>query len=135
MEQVDSTGEADRTPTVKPDQYWTTLAQLCTKAGGEWADVADRTIAFGPNGAGGCLLIDSRPGSSSSSLRRRMKTIRDHGTAEVKQENTHGFDGYIEHGFQIATFQGPLCAEPIEGIAYFLQSLEIDSDGLEQERS
>jgi len=34
----------------------------------------------------------------------------------------------LEAGFQLATFQGPLCAEPVEGIAYFVESLEIDKE-------
>lgn len=44
------------------------------------------------------------------------------------------FDGYIEAGFQIATFQGPLCHEPVEGLAYFVESLKMDQEALEQER-
>lgn len=43
------------------------------------------------------------------------------------------FDHHVETGFQLATFQGPLCAEPVEGVAYFLESLEIDREGDEQE--
>jgi translation elongation factor EF-G len=37
------------------------------------------------------------------------------------------FDDSIETGFQIATFQGPLCAEPVVGMAYFVEKVEIDS--------
>lgn len=36
------------------------------------------------------------------------------------------FDNHVEAGFQLATFQGPLCSEPMEGIAYFVDSIEID---------
>jgi ribosome assembly protein 1 len=39
----------------------------------------------------------------------------------------------IETGFQFATFQGPLCAEPVEGLAYFVDSIEYDSAQLEGE--
>lgn len=44
------------------------------------------------------------------------------------------FDGNIEHGFQIATFQGPLCAEPVEGMVYFVEALKVDKEGVEAER-
>lgn len=44
------------------------------------------------------------------------------------------FDIYIEAGFQIATFQGPLCHEPVEGLAYFVESVAVDPEALEQER-
>ena len=42
------------------------------------------------------------------------------------------FDNHIETGFQLATFQGPLCAEPVEGMAYFIEQVEIDTKGLEK---
>lgn len=47
-------------PSVKPEQFWIALKEKCTEAGGDWADIDDRIWAFGPQGAGGCLLIDAR---------------------------------------------------------------------------
>ena len=44
------------------------------------------------------------------------------------------FDSHFETGFQLATFQGPLCAEPMEGLAFFVESVEIDRAGIEQEQ-
>jgi ribosome assembly protein 1 len=43
------------------------------------------------------------------------------------------FDNHIETGFQLATAQGPLCAEPIEGLAFFLETLDVDAEALERE--
>ena len=43
------------------------------------------------------------------------------------------FDNHIETGFQLATFQGPLCAEPVQGMAYFVQKVEVDKEILEKE--
>lgn len=43
------------------------------------------------------------------------------------------FTGHIETGFQLATFQGPLCAEPVEGIAYFVEDIHVDAEGLGKE--
>lgn len=37
------------------------------RLGGEWADVVDRVWAFGPQRVGSCMLIDSRPGVTSTS--------------------------------------------------------------------
>lgn len=45
------------------------------------------------------------------------------------------FDNHIETGFQLATFQGPLCAEPVQGMAYFVQKVEVDKEVLEKEIS
>jgi ribosome assembly protein 1 len=64
---VDVQGDVERTPTVKPEHYWTTLQEKCQEAGGDWTNVTDRIWAFGPHGAGGCLLVDSRVSSSPNS--------------------------------------------------------------------
>jgi translation elongation factor EF-G len=64
-----------------------------------------------------------------------MRSIHDGDSSEVEWSGAQEFDGQVEFGFQIATFQGPLCAEPVEGMAYFVQSVDIDPDALEQERS
>lgn len=34
----------------------------------------------------------------------------------------------IDNGFQIAMQQGPMCAEPVQGMAYFVEKIEVDSD-------
>lgn len=44
------------------------------------------------------------------------------------------FDPQIETGFQLATFQGPLCAEPMQGLAFFVESVDVDEESLEKER-
>ena len=154
----DGSGETLRKPTVRPDQFWTALEEVCKKAGGDWdKGVVDRIWAFGPLRAGGCLLIDSRKnvktprsyvnpfvlvGSPdifvSARLRRRLDRTR---AAEsslggfdidkdriAEDELGHDFDHHIETGFQLATFQGPLCSEPVEGMAYFLEALELASE-------
>lgn len=60
-------GDLVHVPSVKPEQFWIALKEKCTEAGGEWADIVDRIWAFGPQGAGGCLLIDSRKGGAPTS--------------------------------------------------------------------
>lgn len=59
-EQAAMSGDVVHAPTVRPDEYWDALSALCLKVGGEWADVVDSIWAFGPHGAGECLLIDGR---------------------------------------------------------------------------
>lgn len=54
-------GETFRKPSVRPDQFWTALEDVCQQAAGEWdKGIVDRIWAFGPHNAGGCLLIDAR---------------------------------------------------------------------------
>lgn len=59
-EQAAVAGDVIHVPTVRPDEYWEQLRTLCKDASGEWADIVDTIWAFGPHGAGECLLIDAR---------------------------------------------------------------------------
>ena len=147
-------GETFRRPTVRPEQFWTALEEVCKKAGGDWdKGVVDRIWAFGPLRAGGCLLVDARknvktprsyvhplasvgcpdifvPARLRKRLDRTRAVERSLGGSDVDEDRIaedelgHDFDHHIETGFQLATFQGPLCSEPVEGMAYFLDSLE-----------
>jgi ribosome assembly protein 1 len=57
-----------------------------------------------------------------------------YGSANNETERTlSDFDNHIESGFQLATFQGPLCSEPVEGMAYIMESVEIDREALDKE--
>ncbi|KAJ4481902.1 translation elongation factor 2 [Lentinula aciculospora] len=72
---------------------------------------AGGTDAYGA----GCVLVDAR---------------------DTQNSNPNGlsdkFDPlpYILTGFQLATRQGPLCAEPVEGLAYFVEKVEVDWERL-----
>ncbi|KAH6912905.1 translation elongation factor 2 [Coprinopsis sp. MPI-PUGE-AT-0042] len=141
-EQVDAAenyGDVVRKPTVTLDKFWEMLQEKCAEAGGEWVNgVVDRIWAFGPHKAGGCLLIDSRqPSSSSSSSSLRAKLSRKTKVADEAMVEAdriiRDFDNHIETGFQLATFQGPLCAEPVEGLAYFVEQVDVDREALEKE--
>ncbi|CAK5284428.1 unnamed protein product [Mycena citricolor] len=124
-------GEVVREPGVKPEQFWDALQEKCKEAGGEWAGITDQIWSFGPHYSGGCVLVDSRPGSSTS-LRRRLERSKVPEAGAV-EKIIGEFDHNIETGFQLATFQGPLCNEPVEGLAYFVESVEIDQEKLSKE--
>lgn len=47
-------------PTTTPENFWDSFSERCSKLTGEWAQMSDKVWAFGPQGAGGCLLIDAR---------------------------------------------------------------------------
>ncbi|KAG6897765.1 hypothetical protein C0992_011434 [Termitomyces sp. T32_za158] len=127
-------GDVVRKPSVGPEQFWNALQEVCKKTGGEWTDVTERVWAFGPQQAGGSLLIDNRQSGTHSSLKRRLERIKaGDSEGEVMEKGVRNFDVHIETGFQLATFQGPLCAEPVEGMAYFVESVEVDQGSLEKE--
>ncbi|KAF9334511.1 Cytoplasmic GTPase/eEF2-like protein (ribosomal biogenesis) [Podila minutissima] len=93
------------------------LATLFAKAGEDWKGKDKDILAFGPRRIGPNLLINNlgvdfqrRNSSEDSSL-----TIQD--LAES-----------VQTGFQMATNSGPLCGEPMQGMAFFVQKVEILED-------
>jgi len=122
---------------VKLENFWEGLKEVCQEVGGEWKELEETIWAFGPQGAGGCVLVDARKGASPNSLRRRMERLRAGEEKEVQsaqEQALRDLESHVETGFQLATFQGPLCSEPVEGLAYFLESFEVDENGIEEEK-
>ncbi|KZP01342.1 P-loop containing nucleoside triphosphate hydrolase protein [Calocera viscosa TUFC12733] len=148
MEEDIVADEAEGSATVRPEDFWTKLEELFTAAGPDWTNTSQRIWAFGPKRVGSCILVDGT-GNSSRSLRQRTSpnskaddTDRQSEARNVAAEldtlllgNRSDFDASVENGFQIATFQGPLCAEPVVGMAYFVQSLTYDPAALDKEEN
>ena len=65
-DEVDLQGEILKRPTIKAEEFWPAFEMVCKEVGGEWVDVPERLWAFGPQRAGTCLLVDSRPGQPTS---------------------------------------------------------------------
>jgi len=103
-------GEVSRRPTTRAENFWDDFEEVCKSAGPDWHAVATNAWAFGPQSVGTCVLIDARKGGPFDSVNPASQSTgiqKDHLNQDI--ENT------IETGFQIATFRGPLCAEPVEG--------------------
>lgn len=149
---------------LKPADFFSKLASLLDAAGQEWKGTADKIWAFGPKRVGPNLLID-RTGAAGRGLRAKTELMveaesQGKSTAEVAelvqelsktfvtdgttdsitdekatQRLLNDFDNNVETGFQLATYRGPLCAEPVIGMAYFIEKIEVgkgeeDVDGL-----
>ncbi|KAG8912311.1 Cytoplasmic GTPase/eEF2-like protein (ribosomal biogenesis) [Tulasnella sp. 417] len=142
---ADITDEVSRQATVKPEDFWKSLDALCRKAGGEWADIADKIWAFGPHRVGPNILVDRMTGAASLrkkshklNLLRVDQTLMGSSTPEVGTPTAsvsgevrylRDFDDCFETAFQIATNQGPLCAEPMQGMAFFVESVQLGGEG------
>ena len=66
-------------------------------------------------------------------MRRRLGRNKSEAAEDETEKMIGDFDNHIETGFQLATFQGPLCSEPVEGMAYFVEKVEIDRENLSNE--
>ena len=69
-------------------------------------------------------------------LRKRLnRTAAGEDPVKEWDHSLQQFEGTVETGFQLATFKGPLCAEPVEGMAYFVESIEYDSQAVAEAES
>jgi ribosome assembly protein 1 len=84
-----------------------------------WTGVVDNIVAFGPRRVGPNLLID-RTGQLG-------KPIFSGAHANGDSPPTK-FSDKIIYSFQLAVSQGPLCHEPVQGIAVTLESLAISAE-------
>lgn len=91
-----------------------------------WASAVDQITAFGPRRTGPNLLLDSTAdGILGKFLREDTTTDSQDSTAQNQALQARSFSDKISYAFQLATAQGPLCNEPIQGIAVFLEDVTI----------
>lgn len=104
-------------------------AEISRDAKTTWTSAVDRITAFGPRRTGPNLLIDS---TASRLFGRFLDEDSDASHAHAaKDAEPNGsirpadFVDRITYAFQLATAQGPLCHEPVQGIAVFLEDVSV----------
>ncbi|KAH8801700.1 P-loop containing nucleoside triphosphate hydrolase protein [Xylogone sp. PMI_703] len=89
-----------------------------------WSNAVEQISAFGPRRTGPNLLIDAtNDGVCSRFLRENSAEDRNVSSGDVLQGRD--FSDKITYAFQLATAQGPLCNEPVQGIAVILEEVSI----------
>ncbi|KAK8108804.1 ribosome biogenesis protein Ria1 [Apiospora sp. TS-2023a] len=101
-------------------------AALETGKGREaWKGVIDKIAAFGPKRIGPNLLIDAtKDGGCLSKVFGTNNTNNSLGADDSL--NASHLSDKITYGFQLATNQGPLCNEPVRGIAVIIEDIQIE---------
>ncbi|CDK27729.1 unnamed protein product [Kuraishia capsulata CBS 1993] len=79
-----------------------------------WTDLVDRIVSLGPKRMGPNILMDL-----SDNLGRRV-----FGEAATRFQ----FEDSIINGFQLAMHEGPLAAEPIQGVAVIVQEANVSEE-------
>ncbi|KAM3083800.1 Cytoplasmic GTPase/eEF2-like protein (ribosomal biogenesis) [Clarireedia jacksonii] len=92
-----------------------------------WTSAVDQITAFGPRRTGPNLLIDATKDNILGKLLREDTTDSNQPTAIGETLQPRDFADKISYAFQLATAQGPLCAEPVQGIAVFLEDVAIST--------
>ncbi|OCT45349.1 Ribosome assembly protein 1 [Cladophialophora carrionii] len=104
-----------------------------------WAKVVSRICDFGPRRVGPNLFIDATGQHTCKRFLFEQHEIKENGA----QSGTQGagsadttapaqdFSDTIAYAFQLATSQGPLCREPMQGVAVFLEDIVQQSQAQE----
>ena len=92
-----------------------------------WKGITDRIVSFGPRRTGPNLLIDATkqqffPKAFSSNATNNTHTDR---LSTKDSLSPRHFSDNITYGFQLATHHGPLCNEPVQGIAVFIEDVSV----------
>jgi ribosome assembly protein 1 len=95
-----------------------------------WKGVVDRIVSFGPRRTGPNLLIDATkeqliPKAFSLTPNANHPTSLEIRPSANETLSPHHFSDKIAYGFQLATNSGPLCHEPVQGIAVFIEDISV----------
>lgn len=104
----------------------------------KWKAAFDRIWSFGPRRCGANILFNDIPDYKKKSqvenmyclltrfrfnntfLATRLMTQDSDASLQNDFNNNIQLDEAINNGFQLATYAGPLCAEPMHGVAFFV---------------
>ncbi|CAL8574101.1 Cytoplasmic GTPase/eEF2-like protein (ribosomal bioproteinsis) [Xanthoria parietina] len=94
-----------------------------------WSNVVDKIAAFGPRRTGPNILVDIT-GSCQKFLQddQQAKQSESDSPDEPPRSDTltaKDFSDKISYAFQLAMAQGPLCSEPCQGLAVFLEEVTV----------
>ncbi|KAI2642822.1 P-loop containing nucleoside triphosphate hydrolase protein [Xylaria nigripes] len=89
-----------------------------------WKDVIDKIVAFGPRRSGPNLLIDATKEGLFHKVFSGDKIEGDAPKADEALNAAHLCDK-VTYAFQLATNQGPLCNEPVQGVGIIIEELTV----------
>ncbi|KAJ6102803.1 hypothetical protein N7486_005230 [Penicillium sp. IBT 16267x] len=129
---VDAADEAQEGSVLSLVQFREELTEIFEKEVKEdkelWKNVVDRITAFGPRRIGPNILVDA---TAVNTCEKFLLDDPKQNTA-VSPDNQQAllvrdFNDKIAYAFQLATSQGPLCQEPMHGVAVFLEDLSVQA--------
>ncbi|KIX08715.1 uncharacterized protein Z518_03372 [Rhinocladiella mackenziei CBS 650.93] len=98
-----------------------------------WQRVVPRICSFGPRRVGPNIFIDATGSNTCKRFLMEPHELSEREDPDGKQSDaqdgcsqtkpTQDFSDTIAYAFQLATAQGPLCREPTQGVAVFLEEI------------
>ncbi|GBP64971.1 Elongation factor-like GTPase 1 [Eumeta japonica] len=93
------------------------LENISLKLGPEWKDICEKIWSVGPRNCGPNLLLNLTPDYVTKYL--------DH-EKEIREDPRFQYESSFVNGFQLATLAGPLCEEPMMGVAFCVEEWTLD---------
>ncbi|KAM5467383.1 Cytoplasmic GTPase/eEF2-like protein (ribosomal biogenesis) [Microsporum audouinii] len=90
-----------------------------------WAGALAKISEFGPRKTGANILFDATPTG-------RYEKLFAEGSSNKPARDSALFSDKISYAFQLATSQGPLCREPVQGVAIFIEDVTLEDIGDEE---
>ncbi|KAJ5997384.1 hypothetical protein N7522_009044 [Penicillium canescens] len=128
---VDGSGESHEGTILSKQKFREGLEKVFNDEAKEdkelWKNVVDRITAFGPRRVGPNILVDA------TAVNTCEKFLIDDPKQQIAGDNQQAllvrdFNDKIAYAFQLATGQGPLCQEPMQGAAVFLEDLSVQAN-------
>lgn len=141
-ESMDEDADIPVAKALSPEEFKTQLKTLLETGKGRepFKNAVGQIVGFGPRRTGPNLLIDA---TKEGCLPKAFDdpAAADHGGSSSSAPPPSGEEGggnnekltarhlsdKITYGFQLATSQGPLCREPVQGVAVFVEDVTIHS--------
>ncbi|KAK3900378.1 ribosome assembly protein 1 [Staphylotrichum tortipilum] len=93
-----------------------------------WKGITDRIVSFGPRRTGPNLLIDATKTQFFPKAFSPTPTTSEDAVPRPSGKDAltpQHFSDKITYSFQLATHHGPLCNEPVQGIAVFIEDVAV----------
>ncbi|KAI5457795.1 P-loop containing nucleoside triphosphate hydrolase protein [Mariannaea sp. PMI_226] len=125
-EKIDVETDGADANALSPEVFKEQLREKLEKSKGRegWKDRIDQIVAFGPRRTGPNLLLDA---TKDGIFPRAFVAEKSDSTPHMGEtlHPSHLADK-ISYAFQLAAAQGPLCNEPIQGVAVFVEDVTIN---------
>ncbi|KAI5651413.1 elongation factor tu GTP binding domain-containing protein [Phthorimaea operculella] len=93
------------------------LQAICSKLGPEWQDIVSQIWSVGPRNCGPNVLLNQTADYSTKYL---------HHEREILEDPRFEYESSFVNGFQLATLAGPLCEEPMMGVAFCVEEWTLE---------
>ncbi|XP_056428113.1 elongation factor-like GTPase 1 isoform X2 [Hyla sarda] len=87
--------------------------------GRRWRNVVDHIWSFGPRRYGPNILVNRMEGYERPSVWQCLDKVSQEG-------RYHSYDNSIVSGFQLVTLAGPMCEEPLMGVCFIVERLDMN---------